>query len=127
MSTEDEGSKRIVSASAGFEGAGRLQADTQALRVRAFFPDSEIYASGVVTIRDIRLPLTIQILPETGSPYDIKIIFSYLEGKDSSVNWSVAEKGLNIDIINFNSSWGLTCITRCRWAPMPEDHYYSIL
>ena len=80
------------------------------LKVRAFFPDSEIYSSGAITIRGIPhpQPLTIQIIPETGNPYDIKITFSYLEGKDSAVNWAVVEGGLNIDIINFNSPWGLT-------------------
>jgi hypothetical protein len=79
-----------------------------ALNVRAFFPDSEIYSSGAITIRDVSQPLTLQIVPETGNPYDIKIIFSRVEGKDGSVTWAVAEKGLDITIINFDSPWGLT-------------------
>jgi hypothetical protein len=108
MSKKDEGGRVMASTSSGFEAAGRLEAGTRTLSVRAFFPDSEIYNSGVVTIRDIRQPLTIQILPETGNPYDIKITFTYVEGKDSSVNWTIAKSGLNIDIINFNSPWGLT-------------------
>jgi hypothetical protein len=78
------------------------------LNVRAFFPDSEIYSSGAITIRDIPQSLTIQMSPETGNPYDIKITFSHVEGKDSTVNWAVAERGLNINIINFDSAWGLT-------------------
>jgi hypothetical protein len=79
-----------------------------ALTVRAFFPDSEIYSSGVITIRDILKPLTIQIIPEMGNAYDIKLTFLRIEGKESWVNWVVAERGLDIDIINFDSSLGLT-------------------
>jgi hypothetical protein len=79
------------------------------LTVRTFFPDSEIYSSGAITIRDFQKPLTIQILPpETGVPYDIKVTFSRIEGKDGSVDWSIADRGLNLNLINFDSPLGLT-------------------
>jgi hypothetical protein len=74
------------------------------LNVRASFPDSEIYSSGAITIRGHQ-PLTLQIVPSTGNPYDIEISFSKIEGKEGSVRWTVVDKGLDIDIINFDSPW----------------------
>jgi hypothetical protein len=76
--------------------------------VRTFFSESEIYGSGAITVRDLQ-PLTIQIIPVTGNPYDIRLIFSRLEGQEGSVQWTVAESGgINITIVNFDSTYGLT-------------------
>src|ERR1700730_3395105 len=87
--------------------------------VRTFSSKSEIYSSGAITVRDLQ-PLIIQITAETGAPYDIRLIFSRIEGQEGgSVKWAVAESGgMDISIVNFDSPYGLT-----MHAPINVGHY----
>jgi hypothetical protein len=80
------------------------------ITVKTFFleTESEIYSSGAITVRH-RQPLKIQMTPDEGDPYIIRLIFSFMEGQNSSVKWAISENGeMTINITNFDSPYGLT-------------------
>jgi hypothetical protein len=80
--------------------------------VRASFSGKEIYDSGTIIIRDLQQPITIEILPTVlgSAVYQVRLIFSRLESQQGSVvRWVSPETGvLLINMINFDSPWGLT-------------------
>jgi hypothetical protein len=64
--------------------------------VKVSFPGREIYDSGLIIVRDLEQPVTIQIRPKTigSTPYNIRLLFAKGEERDGSmVSWTISQDG----------------------------------